>query len=165
MSLALHFLCMSKFSAALQKGGRMSVKHHGGCACGAVRYQVTGDPVVGTVCHCKFCQKRLASAFAVMASFKEEAFDFLHGNTRIVEYRSDESGRWLRMSFCPNCGTTIEHTAELRPGIRTVAAGTFDDPSWFNVDRHIWVQSKLAWITIPQGVATYSQGYVGTPSS
>ena len=37
--------------------------HLGGCVCGAVRYRVHGDPVVGTVCHCRFCQKRLASAF------------------------------------------------------------------------------------------------------
>lgn len=142
----------------------MSEKHLGGCACGAVRYEVTGKPVVGTVCHCKFCQKRLASAFAVLASFKEEAVELTQGELREVEHRSDESGRWLRMSFCPRCGTTVAHTAELRPGMRTIAAGTFDDPSWFSIDRHIWVQSKLAWVTIPEGVPTYAQGYVPPPS-
>ena len=45
--------------------------HLGGCVCGAVRYRVHGNPVVGTVCHCRFCQKRLASSFAVLASFKK----------------------------------------------------------------------------------------------
>ena len=141
----------------------MSEIHFGGCVCGSVRYQVTGAPVVSTVCHCKFCQKRLASAFAVLASFKEESVQFLQGDVCEVEHRSDESGRWLRMSFCAKCGTTVAHTAELRPGMRTIAAGTFDEPSWFNIDRHIWVQSKLAWVTIPAGVATYKQGFV--PSS
>ena len=138
--------------------------HLGGCACGAVRYQVSGPPVVGTVCHCKFCQKRLASAFAVLASFKHEAVEVLQGELLEVEHCSDESGRWLRMNFCPKCGTTVAHTAEIRPGMRTIAAGTFDDPTWFTIDRHIWVQSKLHWVTIPQGVATYPQGYVA-PSS
>jgi hypothetical protein len=142
----------------------MDEKHLGGCVCGAVRYQVIGNPVVATVCHCKFCQKRLASAFAVLASFKEEAVELLHGEVREVENHSDESGRWLRMNFCPKCGTTVFHTAELRPGIRTVAAGTFDDPTWFNIDRHIWVRSKLPWVTIPDGVATYVQGYIPPPS-
>ena len=47
----------------------MSEAHLGGCACGAVRYRVHGQPVLGTVCHCRFCQRRLASAFAVMATF------------------------------------------------------------------------------------------------
>jgi hypothetical protein len=142
----------------------MDEKHLGGCVCGAVRYQVIGNPVVATVCHCKFCQKRLASAFAVLASFKEEAVELLHGEVREVENHSDESGRWLRMNFCPKCGTTVFHTAELRPGIRTVAAGTFDDPTWFNIDRHIWVRSKLPWVTIPDGVATYVQGYLPPPN-
>lgn len=142
----------------------MTDTHLGGCACGAVRYRVQGNPVVGTVCHCRFCQKRLASAFAVLASFKQEAIELLGGEVSEVEHHSDESGRWLRMSFCQRCGTTISHTSELRPGMRTIAAGTFDEPTWFNIDRHIWVQSKLSWVVIPENVATYSQGFVA-PSS
>lgn len=142
----------------------MSKTHLGACACGFVRYRVLGKPVVATVCHCKFCQKRLASAFAILASFKQEDIEFLEGEVCEVEHRSDESGRWLRMTFCPKCGTTVAHTAELRPGLRTIAAGTFDDPLWLSIDRHIWVQSKLPWVVIPEGVATYSQGYI-PPSS
>ena len=138
--------------------------HLGGCACGAVRYRVQGSPVVGTVCHCLFCQRRLASAFAVLASFKEDAIEIFQGDLSEVEHRSDESGRWLRMSFCAKCGTTISHTAELRPGMRTIAAGTFDDPNWFIINRHIWVRSKLPWVAIPEGVATYAQGYVAPPA-
>jgi len=138
--------------------------HLGGCVCGAVRYQVSGAPVVATVCHCSFCRRRLASAFALLASFKEDAVTFLKGELREVEHRSDESGRWLRMRFCPQCGTTLAHTAELRPGLMTIAAGTFDDSSWFDIDRHIWVRSKLPWVSIPPGVATYDEAYVPPPA-
>jgi hypothetical protein len=141
----------------------MTDTHEGGCFCRAVRYRVQGPPVVGTVCHCRFCQTRLASAFAVMTSFKEDAVEVLQGELSTVEHRSDESGRWLRMNFCPRCGTTVSHTAELRPGVRTIAAGTFDDPGWFKIDRHIWVRSKLPWVVIPEGVATYAQGFVAAP--
>ena len=141
----------------------MTDTHLGGCVCGAVRYRVQGNPVVATVCHCRFCQKRLASAFAVLASFKADAVEVLQGEQSDVEHHSDESGRWLRMTFCPKCGTTISHTAELRPGMRTIAAGTFDDPTWFSVNRHIWVQSKLPWVSIPENVATYAQGFVAPP--
>jgi hypothetical protein len=42
--------------------------------------------------------------------------------------------------------------------MRAVAAGTFDDPTWFRIDRHIWTQSKLPWVVIPEGVETYPQG-------
>jgi hypothetical protein len=142
---------------------KMSEAHTGGCACGAVRYRVHGQPVLGTVCHCRFCQRRLASAFAVMATFAEDCVEVLQGDTLEREHRSDVSGRWLRMSFCPACGTTVSHTAEIRPGMRTIAAGTFDEPNWFKVDRHIWLQSKLPWVPVPKGVACYAQGYVAGP--
>jgi hypothetical protein len=139
--------------------------HHGGCACGSVRYRVAGLPAFGTVCHCTFCQRRLASAFAVMASFMEERVELLQGDLGEYEHRSNVSGRWLRMSFCPKCGTTVSHVAEIRPGMRTVAAGTFDEPSWFAIDRHIWVQSKLPWVSIPPGVASFQQAFVAPPAS
>jgi len=140
----------------------MSDIHHGGCVCGAVRYRAHGDPVAGTVCHCKFCQKRLASAFAVIALYKMSDVE-TQGEVKEIEHRSDVSGRWLRMSFCPQCGTTVSHTAELRPGMRAVAAGTFDDTTWLRIDRHIWTQSKLPWVVIPEGVEIYPQG-AGVPS-
>ena len=44
--------------------------------------------------------------------------------------------------------------------MHTIAAGSFDETDWLKVDRHIWVQSKLPWVTIPPGVAAYPQGYV-----
>jgi len=141
----------------------MTETHPGGCVCGAVRYRVHGSPMVGTVCHCTFCQRRLASAFAVLASFPQESVELLKGQLTEYEHRSDESGRWLRMNFCPTCGTTVFHTAEIRPGIRTVTGGTFDDPGWFTIDRHIWAQSKLPWVTIPADVASFQKGFVAAP--
>ena len=137
----------------------MTDVHTGGCACGAVRYRVHGLPIVGTVCHCSFCQRRLASAFAVVASFAQESVEFTQGELAECEHHSDVSGRWMRMNFCPRCGTTVAHTAELRPGVRSIAAGTFDAPDWFKIDRHIWVRSKRPWVTIPDGVAVFEEGY------
>lgn len=138
----------------------MDEHHTGGCACGAVRYRVCGKPAFGVVCHCRFCQRRLASAFAVLASFPERDVEITQGRTAVVEHGSDESRRWLRMEFCPACGTTVTHTAELRPGMRTVAAGTFDEQGWFPIDRHIWTRSKLSWVAIPEGVPAFEKAYV-----
>lgn len=137
--------------------------HSGGCVCGAVRYRVYGKPVFTTVCHCKFCQRRLASAFAVIALFDEQSVEFMQGQVAECEHRSDESGRWLKMSFCPHCGTTVAHTAELRPGMRSIAAGTLDETDWFLIDRHIWVQSKQPWVSIPEGVTAFMQGQPSSP--
>jgi hypothetical protein len=135
----------------------MDESHSGGCACGAVRYRVRGKPIVATVCHCEFCRRRLASAFAVLASFPEEAIE-ITGHLAEYAHNSDESGRWLKMRFCPRCGTTVCHTSEFRPGACTIAAGTFDDPNWFAINRHIWTRSKLPWVAIPLGVEAFEKG-------
>ncbi len=137
--------------------------HAGGCACGAVRYRAHGAPLFGTVCHCKFCQRRLAGAFAVLVSFPEDSIEVIQGELAQCEHRSDESGRWLRMNFCRKCGTTVYHTAEVRPGVRTVAGGTFDDQTWFTINRHIWIKSKLPWVTIPPDVQGFERGFPRSP--
>ena len=141
----------------------MEETHTGGCACGAVRYRVVGKPSFVAVCHCKFCQRRLASAFAILAAFDEENVEITQGELVECEHRSDESDRWLKMNFCPTCGTTVCHTAEVRPGMKTIAAGTFDESGWFGIDRHIWVQSKQDWVTIPEGIEIYPKSYTQNP--
>ena len=139
--------------------------HEGGCACGAVRYRVRGQPVVGMACHCRFCQVRLGTAFSLVAYFDEKNIEFTRGELSQYEHRSDESGRWLRLQFCPRCGTTLTHTAEVRPGLRSLSIGTFDDPAWIKVERHIWTQSKRPWVSIPDGVATFPKGSAGASAS
>jgi hypothetical protein len=137
--------------------------HEGGCVCGAVRYRVRGAPAIASVCHCAFCRRRSGGAFAVIAYFDAKDVEFLQGELAEYEHRSDESGRWLRMNFCPNCGTTVSHTVEARPGMRGIAGGTFDDPDWFTIERHIWTRSKRSWVAIPAGVTTFPQGAIGAP--
>jgi hypothetical protein len=74
------------------------------------------------------------------------------------EHRSDESNRWLRLEFCPRCGTTVSWTAERRPGVRGIAAGTFDDPAWVKIQRHIWTRSAQPWISVPADVECFDKG-------
>ena len=100
----------------------------------------------------------------MLATFDEDQVELLQGEVVEHEYRSDESGRWLKMSFCPACGTTWSHVTEFRPGKRTIAAGTFDEQGWYPIQRHIWVRSKLPWVTIPADVDSYEQGYVAPPA-
>lgn len=142
----------------------MSQVHEGGCLCGAVRYKVTAEPAIGAVCHCRFCQVRTGSAFASMGYFREQDVE-VRGELTTYEHRSDESGRWLRIEFCPTCGTPVTHTVELRPGMRGISMGTFDRPGWFPIGRHIWTRSKHAWVRIPGDVEQFPQGSTVQPPS
>ena len=141
----------------------MTALHEGGCACGAVRYQVAGEPEICQICHCRYCQRRLGTAFATVAYFHERNVNVLQGDLHEYEHRSDETGRWLRMEFCPRCGTTVTHTAEMRPGLRAIAVGTLDDPEWPQIQRHIWAQSKRSWISIPPEMPAFPQAAPALP--
>ena len=48
--------------------------------------------------------------------------------------------------------------------MRGIAGGTFDDPDWFTIERHIWTRSKRPWVTIPPGVATFPQAAIVAPA-
>ena len=141
----------------------MNDTHEGGCLCGAVRFSVRGYPLIGLICHCRFCQKRLGTAFAAIAWFEEGNVEFSRGMLSEYEHRSDESGRWLKIAFCPTCGTTVSERVEMRPGLRAISAGTFDDPDWFKIERHIWARSKRPWIAIPANVPVFPKAFPGAP--
>jgi hypothetical protein len=104
------------------------------------------------VCHCTFCQRRTGSAFGANAYFNDRDVAFNGGARKSYEHRSDESGRWLRMEFCPNCGSTVSWTLELSPGLRGIAVGTFDDPKWIYYQRHTWTRSAHPWVTLPPDI-------------
>lgn len=120
--------------------------HEGGCLCGKTRYRTSGEPEFTIVCHCRTCQLRTGSAFGFAGYFKDEQVDFLSGNRKTFEFRSDESNRWIRTEFCDNCGTTLSWTLEMRPGFRAIAGGTFDEPSWHGITRQIWTRSSHDWL-------------------
>jgi hypothetical protein len=87
----------------------------------------------------------------------------LQGDVHEYEHRSDETGRWLKMQFCPRCGTTVTHAVEIRPGLMAIAVGTLDDPEWPHIQRHIWTSSKRSWTSIPPEMVVFPEGAPGTP--
>lgn len=132
--------------------------HEGGCVCGAVRYAASGDPRRVTVCHCTWCQRRTGSAFAVEALFSSEQVRVL-GETRRFRSISDESGRWLDLEFCGQCGGNIGFTFERLPGHRMIDCGTFDDPGWLTPDRfefrYVYLRSAQCWSKLPDGAKAF----------
>src|ERR671925_550086 len=140
----------------------MQETHEGGCLGGAVGYRVMNPPVRTAVCHCRSCQRRTGSAFGIGAYFRETDVE-LGGALKTYEYRSDESERWLKTQFCPNCGTTVTWTAEALPGLRAIAGGSFDEPNWLKIERHSWTRSKHHWVVCPSDVAIFEKSGLQPP--
>lgn len=131
--------------------------------CGAVRYRVKNEPQRHSACHCTFCQRRTGSAFGLGAYFREEDVEFLQGERKTYEHRSDETGRWLRIEFCPRCGTQVTWTVEALPGLRGIGVGTLDDPKRITIHRFGWFRSAHPWIVAPPGFEVYERGTLPPP--
>lgn len=141
----------------------MTAIHEGGCICGAVRFRVKDAPLRTSACHCRFCQRRTGSAFGIGAYFREPDVEMLGGALGAYEHRSDETQRWIRLQFCPRCGTTLTWTLEALPGMRAIAGGCFDDPTWFRIERHAWLRSAHPWVAVPAGVESLERGSLREP--
>lgn len=125
----------------------------GHCLCGKVSYTATEDPVFQGVCHCKDCQRQGGTAFAVVAAFLEPAITF-SGEMKTYTAIGDSGGE-VRRSFCPDCGSGVVSRPSSSPGMAFVKAGTLDDTSILAPVVHIYCDSKMPWLTLPEGAMTF----------
>ena len=139
------------------------IQRSGRCVCGAIRYLCTGDPERVTICHCLWCQRRTGTAFGTEVVFREENVAFSGDPLSAYRHTSDESGRWLEIYFCPRCGSNLGLTLQAVPGIRTLPAGTFDDPGFVNAKqtkiRHVFIRTRRAWSDLTSDVEVYEQHF------
>ena len=138
--------------------------HEGGCLCGAIRYHAKGNPLRVSACYCTFCQRRTGGAFSIHAFFEEQSVELTGDGLTTYEQRSDESNLWLRLHFCNRCATTVMYTIEKFPDLRLITGGTFDDPNWIKIDRHIWTRSAQHWVVFPENVDCFEKSSQGTPT-
>lgn len=138
--------------------------HEGGCQCGAVRFKTSDMPARVIACHCKTCKQRTGAPYGIGVYFDDSEVEFTQGEMRSFEFHSEESGRWLRNEFCENCGATVSWTLELRPGVRGMAGGCFDDPSWFKISAHIWTESARADMCYPDDVEVHEKALPVPPA-
>jgi hypothetical protein len=142
----------------------MSEVHEGGCLCRAIRYRAKGNPLRVSACYCTFCQRRTGSAFSIHAFFEKENVESTGDGLTTYEQHSDESNLWLRLHFCNRCATTVMLTIEKFPDLRLITGGSFDDPNWIKIDRHVWTRSAQHWAVFPQNVDCFEKSSQGTPT-
>lgn len=134
----------------------MPAPYSGGCQCGAVRYEITGEPTGLTVCHCTDCQRQSASAFGMSLRVPTASVRFTKGTPKTFSFAGD-SGRPKVGAFCPDCGTRLYHILAPTAPSTTIKAGTLDNPSAFKPVVHIWTRSKQPWVPIPDGMLQYEK--------
>ena len=129
-------------------------KHHAQCQCGQLSASSDAEPDYVVACNCKACQLRTGAVFGAGLYFKKSDLT-LKGKTSSWSRKAD-SGRDLENFFCPECGTTLYWSLEMRPDHMGVAYGAFhtDTPE---PTRAIWTENQHDWVSFPEDWPTYSK--------
>ena len=70
-----------------------------------------------------------------------------------------DSGRPHEIHRCPSCEVAVWSIYGGISKLRFVRVGTLDDPAALSPDVHIYVRSKLPWVTLPEGVPSFAAYY------
>ena len=115
----------------------------GRCFCGAVTFNCDEPPLVTRACWCRDCRYLAAGNATVNAIF---SIDIMTVRGVVSSYVSTaDSGRQMRRSFCPTCGTPLFSESLDRPERIVVRAGALDDPEIARPAANIWTASAPRW--------------------
>ena len=129
----------------------------GGCACGAVRYRLTSEPLFVHCCHCLNCQRQTGSAFVINLLIESDRVDLLGREPEPVDAPRDD-GSAQRIYRCPTCQVAV-FSEYGRGDVWFVRGGTLDEPRSVTPDVHIYTRSKVSWLTLPESAPAFDVYY------
>jgi len=114
----------------------------GGCACGAIRYECSAEPIVMFNCHCRDCQRASGGPYSAVVYVPAKAFKITKGSPRYYNTPSQAVGHNKR-GFCPECGSRLFGGATDEG--QGIAASSLDDPSLFHPQFDIFTSDAQPW--------------------
>jgi hypothetical protein len=130
--------------------------HQGGCICGALRYEFSGEPTGSMICHCRTCRRLTAGPVVAWLSVPATNFRFIQGSPQ--HYRSSTP---IERSFCSACGTHVSYTNANDAQEVEVATCTLDDPNAFPPTHHSWLSHDVSWLRFGDGLPAFQRSRYG----
>jgi len=128
----------------------MATVIEGGCLCKAVRYRVSGAPIVTSLCHCRTCRLAAGAPSVAWVVFRSSELMFSAGQP--ARFRSSPN---VIRTFCSQCGTSLTYQRDTEPDTVDVTTATLDRPDDFAPTREIWIAHKLAWEALNETLPQY----------
>ena len=131
---------------------------HGGCLCGAVRYELSAEPHDLYHCHCSICRKCQGALYPAYASVVRSGFVVTQGADRLSTF---DSSAELHRHFCSSCGSHVYGEMEGDPDTISFSVGTLDDGAdpggRQGKDRHIFWGSRMGWYEPSDGLPSVDE--------
>jgi len=121
----------------------MAALRKGGCRCGNVRFEVSGEPLLTIACHCTGCQHMTASAFSLSEGYSTDAFRLVSGETVIGGMHGPS--RHHHCDYCKSWLYTEPEGVEAFVNVRTTM---FDEPRSEPPFVEIYLGEALPWAVI-----------------
>jgi hypothetical protein len=141
------------------QGEDMKNKPEGGCACGAVRYELMSAPFDTGWCHCRTCRLVSGAPAMVFSTVPTKDFRFTRGEGEMRIFPSSSFGR---RRFCGKCGTPLTIEVDHQPGTIDFPVATLDDPDPVTPGFHIFRASRIAWFETADDLPRHERFRPGT---
>ena len=127
----------------------------GGCACGAVRFEVTAPFDTAGYCHCKRCQRRSGALWSENAIVPKGGFTLTQGTAEVRTWQPEDG---LSKSFCGICGGQL-YGGDPDGPFTVVRLGAVDGDPGIRPQWHAWADSAPEWEPLPDdGLTRHPQG-------
>ena len=127
----------------------------GGCACGALRYEVLGEPIAMLDCRCRQCQRESGAGHASHLTFQDAAVT-VAGEASLWRMRGDQ-GVVKERAFCGACGCPTHMTFPEMPGFFVVRAASLDEPGRYQPQFVTWVSASQPWDALDPTLPTFDK--------
>jgi hypothetical protein len=118
----------------------------GHCLCGAVRFEVTEQPLRAGYCHCTRCQRRTGTAAAVSAFLAPGSLRVVAGAEHVRSWRPPDG---FAKCFCGLCGGALWSRDPDREERYAVRLGAFDGDPGIRPSYHQFVAYAAPWEPLP----------------
>jgi hypothetical protein len=139
---------------------------HGGCLCGAIRYELEPPLLRFAHCHCSRCRRATGSSHASNLYAEPDRFRWISGQGSLRRYDLP-SAQSFATTFCTVCGAPLPHATRSGREI-VIPAGSLDAAPQLAPSADIFFGSRPSWScanhTLPR-FDGYADGWRRAPSS
>jgi hypothetical protein len=133
----------------------MNTTYTGGCACGAIRFEIADEPLFQNHCQCRDCQHKSGTGHGSYLTFARRGVRQA-GDATLWDMVGD-SGNVKTRALCPTCGSPVYMTFAAMPDVFTVHAASLDDPSRYQPQVVTYAVRGQAWDSLDPALPRFDR--------
>ena len=127
-----------------------SEQHFCHCLCKQVQFSIIGAVRDLCCCHCASCRRAAGAPYVARGTVDIGNFQLVQGKIAIIN-----SSKNVERGFCAACGSSLTYKHASRNHEIDFTLASLETPAALAPHYHIWVQDKLPWVILDDGLPQY----------